>query len=180
MASGTASTVSTSARLIKAGLKAGPDTDDVVIASSGQTMSLHVRDRSPERIGAVVALPAEATMGGRDIQSPGKPGGSGRAGRGTDAGTFALELVHIANTERGPDIVFTFPWSSAKSPSGVHGTDYVDAATTGPLTGTAGNHGSMSPWTVRNTFLAWGADFKRAGPCARHRATSTWRRRCWR
>src|SRR6516162_4324514 len=31
---------------------------------------------------------------------------------------------------------------------------------TGPLTGTAGNHGSMSPWVVRNTFLAWGPDFK--------------------
>ena len=28
------------------------------------------------------------------------------------------------------------------------------------ITGTAGNHGSMSPWTVHNTFLAWGIDFK--------------------
>ena len=41
------------------------------------------------------------------------------------------------------------------------GTDYTAAAKTGPLAGTAGNHGSMSPWTVRNTFLAWGADFKK-------------------
>ena len=40
--------------LIKAGLKAGPDSDDVVIASSGQTMALHVRDRDPQRIGAIV------------------------------------------------------------------------------------------------------------------------------
>src|SRR5882757_5134551 len=40
--------------LTKAGLKLGPDSDDVVIASSGQTMSLHVRDRNPERIGAIV------------------------------------------------------------------------------------------------------------------------------
>jgi hypothetical protein len=76
-------------------------------------------------------------------------------------GTFALELVHLANDERGPDIVFTFPWSSAKSPSGVSGTDYTEAAATGPLNGVAGNHGSMSPWTVRNTFIAWGANFKR-------------------
>jgi arylsulfatase A-like enzyme len=75
-------------------------------------------------------------------------------------GTFALELVHLANDERGPDIVFTFPWSSAKSPSGLPGSDYTEATTTGPLTGSAGNHGSMSPWTVRNTFIAWGADFK--------------------
>ena len=62
-------------------------------------------------------------------------------------GTFALELVHLANDERGPDIVFTFPWSSAKSPSGVSGTDYTEASATGPLNGAAGNHGSMSPWT---------------------------------
>ena len=25
----------------------------------------------------------------------------------------------------------------------------------------ASDHGSMSPWNVRNTFLAWGVDFKR-------------------
>ena len=43
----------------------------------------------------------------------------------------------------------------------MQGIDYTDAKTTGPLAGTAGNHGSMSPWTVRNTFLAWGPDFKR-------------------
>jgi hypothetical protein len=40
--------------LIKAGLKTGPDSDDVVIASSTQTVLLHVRDRNPERIGALV------------------------------------------------------------------------------------------------------------------------------
>jgi arylsulfatase A-like enzyme len=44
----------------------------------------------------------------------------------------------------------------------VPGTDYTDTGrATGPLAGTQGNHGSMSPWTVRNTFLAWGVDFKR-------------------
>jgi arylsulfatase A-like enzyme len=80
---------------------------------------------------------------------------------GREGGTFALDLVHMNHAERGPDIVFTFPWSSARNPFGMQGTDYVVAGATGPLTGTAGNHGSMSPWTVRNTFLAWGADFKR-------------------
>ena len=52
---------------------------------------------------------------------------------------------------------------SAKNPFGVPGTDYVESkGKTGPLGGTAGNHGSMSPWTVRNTFIAWGVDLKRA------------------
>jgi predicted AlkP superfamily pyrophosphatase or phosphodiesterase len=146
--------------LIKAGLKLGPDSDDVVIASSGQTMSLHVRDHGPERIGAIVAFLQRQKWVGVLFTS-GKPGGSGVPVEGQMPGTFALELAHLANSERGPDIVFTFPWSSAKSPTSVSGSDYTEAATTGPLDGTAGNHGSMSPWTVRNTFIAWGADFKR-------------------
>jgi predicted AlkP superfamily pyrophosphatase or phosphodiesterase len=145
--------------LMKAGLKLGPDSDDVVIASSGQTMSLHVRDRSPERIGAIVGFLQRQKWVGV-LFTAGKPGGSGVPVEGRVPGTFALELVHLANDERGPDIVFTFPWSSAKSPSGLPGSDYTEATTTGPLTGSAGNHGSMSPWTVRNTFIAWGADFK--------------------
>ena len=36
--------------LVRAGLKAGPQSDDVVIASSGQAMALHVRDHDPTRI----------------------------------------------------------------------------------------------------------------------------------
>jgi arylsulfatase A-like enzyme len=151
--------VNVTGELIKAGLKAGPDSDDVVVASSGQTMSLHVRDRIPERIGAIAGFLQQQKWVGV-IFTSGKPGSSSGAD-GRVPGTFALELVHLANDERGPDIVFTFPWSSAKSPSGVSGTDYTEASATGPLNGAAGNHGSMSPWTVRNTFIAWGADFKR-------------------
>lgn len=150
--------VDVAGELIRAGLKAGLDSDDVVVASSGQTMSLHVRDRNPEQIGAIVRFLQQQKWAGVLFTS-GRPGVAGV--EGLVPGTFALELVHLANDERGPDIVFTFPWSSAKSPTGVSGSDYTEAAATGPLNGAAGNHGSMSPWTVRNTFLAWGADFKR-------------------
>jgi predicted AlkP superfamily pyrophosphatase or phosphodiesterase len=152
--------VNTVNELIKAGLKGGPDSDDVVIASSGQTMALHVRDHSPERIGAIVRFLQRQPWVGV-IFTAGRPGSAGVPVEGRMPGTFALELVHLANTERGPDIVFTFPWSSAKGPLGLPGLDYTEAAATGPLTGMAGNHGSMSPWTVRNTFFAWGVDFKR-------------------
>jgi arylsulfatase A-like enzyme len=145
--------------LMKAGLKLGPDSDDVVVASSGQTMSLHVRDRSEARIGAIVRFLQQQPWVGV-LFTAGQPDSSGTPVEGRVPGTFALELVHLANSVRGPDIVFTFPWSSARSPSGLSGSDYTEAATTGPLTGAAGNHGSMSPWTVRNTFIAWGADFK--------------------
>jgi arylsulfatase A-like enzyme len=152
--------VNVMSELMKAGLKLGPESDDVVIASSGQTMSLHVRDRNPERIAEIVRFLQRQPWVGV-VFTLGKPGGSGVPVEGRAPGTFALELVHLANAERGPDIVFTFPWSSAKSPLGLQGLEYTEAPATGPLTGTAGNHGSMSPWTVHNTFIAWGADFKR-------------------
>lgn len=145
--------------LMKAGLKAGPDSDDVVVASSGETVLLHVRDRSAERISALVRFLQRQPWVGV-LFTAGKPGGSGVPVEGRAPGTFALELVHLLNRERGPDIVFTFPWSSAKNSSGLPGLDYSEAATTGPLTGAAGNHGSMSPWVVHNTFIAWGVDFK--------------------
>jgi predicted AlkP superfamily pyrophosphatase or phosphodiesterase len=151
--------VDVTGELIRAGLKAGPDSDDVVVASSGQTMVVHVRDRNPERIEAIVKfLQRQEWIG--VIFTAGKGGGTGVPVEGRVAGTFALELVHLANAERGPDVVFTFPWSSAKGPTGMPGLDTIEANATGPLPGTAGSHGSMSPWVVRNTFLAWGADFK--------------------
>ncbi len=146
--------------LIKAGLKAGPDSDDVVIASSVQTILLHVRNRDPERIAAIVRFLQRQAWAGV-LFTAGKSGDTGVPVDGREPGTFALELVHLAQAERGPDIVLTFPWTSAKNPFGVPGTDFTDARATGPLTGTAGNHGSMSPWTVHNTFIAWGVDFKR-------------------
>src|SRR5262249_12605789 len=145
---------------IKAKLKAGPDSDDVVVASSGQTMLLHVRDRDPVRIGAIVRFLQRQEWVGV-LFTASRPGTVGEAIEGREPGTFALDLIHLEKSERAPDIAMTSPWTSAPGPFGLPGTDTPDAATTGPLAGTAGNHGSMSPWVVRNTFIAWGADFKR-------------------
>jgi predicted AlkP superfamily pyrophosphatase or phosphodiesterase len=151
--------VDVAGELIRAGLKAAPDSDEVVIASSGQTMAVHVRDRDSQWIGTIVRFLQKQAWAGV-MFTAGRSDGSGVAIEGREPGTFALELVHLAQAERGPDIVFTFPWSSVRNAFGVPGTDYTAATATGPLEGTAGNHGSMSPWTVRNTFLAWGVDFK--------------------
>src|SRR5262245_52600396 len=153
--------VNLTAELIKAGLKARADSDDVVIASSGQTLLLHVKDRDPALIHRITEfLKAQEWVG--VLFTAGKQGEAKTPVEGRAPGTFAIELIHLAHPERGPDIVVTFPWSSAPNPFGVPGTDYTETGReTGPLTGTQGNHGSMSPWTVRNTFLAWGPDFKR-------------------
>jgi arylsulfatase A-like enzyme len=152
--------VNVTAELIKAGLKAGPDSDDVVIASSGQTLLLHVRNRDAALIHRLTEFLRSQDWAGV-LFTAGRPGGNGVPIKGIEPGTFSLELIHLAHAERGPDIVLTFPWSSAANSFGVPGTDMTNAGATGPLKGSSGNHGSMSPWTVRNTFLAWGADFKR-------------------
>ena len=162
--------------LINAGLKAEANSDDVVVASSGQSILLHVKNRDPKRIEETVKfLQAQSWTGA--IFTAGKmpnsdrqntPGRSRQDNRrainaeGSVAGTFSLELIHEFNSERGPDILFTFPWTSDKNAFGVPGTDFTDTSgTTGSLTTNASGHGSMSPWNVRNTFFAWGVDFKR-------------------
>lgn len=154
--------VNVAGELIGAGLKEAPNSDDVVIASSGQAIALHVRNRDPERIGAIVRFLQRQPWGGVIFMAGKSDSDRKQPVYGREPGTFALEFVHLAHAERGPDIVFTFPWSSAKNVFGVAGIDHTAANTTGPLAGTAGDHGGMSPWTVRNTFLAWGVDFKRA------------------
>jgi arylsulfatase A-like enzyme len=157
--------VNVTAELIAAGLKAGPDSDDAVIASSGQTQLIHVKDRDRTRIHAITAfLQAKDWTG--VLFTRGQPAGEGREGAGAapidgiEPGTFSTQLIHLDHAERGPDIVLTFPWSSEKNAFGVPGADFTAARATGPLAGEAGNHGSMSPWTVHNTFIAWGVDFK--------------------
>jgi len=52
----------------------------------------------------------------------------------------------------------TFAWSSTPNAFGVPGSDLANVSRGGaPL---ASDHGSMSPWNVRNTLFAWGAGFK--------------------
>ena len=133
-----------------AGLATGAD--DIVGASSGQAVALHVKGRDRARIAKIVEwLQAQAWCG--VIFTAG----------GSVPGTFALEHAHLGGHERSPDIVFTFPWSSARNRHGVPGTDYNQIASgkTGAVTTDTANHGGIGPWTVRNTMIAWGPDFKR-------------------
>jgi arylsulfatase A-like enzyme len=152
---------------IEAGLKAAPDSDDVVVASSDQAVLLHVRDHAPERIQQVVRwLQAQEWTGVIFTRGTGRDEGRGLAAssdsQGWVDGTFSLELIHLANDARGPDILFTFPWTSATNRFGLAGTDLVHTTRApGPRSGDASSHGSMSPWSIRNTCFAWGVDFKR-------------------
>ncbi|MGH7388607.1 MAG: alkaline phosphatase family protein [Candidatus Rokuibacteriota bacterium] len=141
--------------LIDAGLKVSPDSGDVVLASSGQAVALHVEGRDAGRIGRIARFVQSRDWGGVVFtggRAPGDP-------RGAVEGTFSLELIHAANGERGPDLLFTFPWGSEPNAFGVPGTDL--ASVSGGARLYVSDHGSMSPWNVRSTFLAWGVDFKR-------------------
>ena len=127
--------------------------DDVVLASSGQAVGLHVEGHNHERITAIARFVQSREWGGVLFSASRAPGDH----LGVIDGTFSLELIHVAN-ERAPDLLVTFPWTSGMSALGVRGTDL--ASVSGGAKLYASDHGSMSPWNVRNTFLACGPSFK--------------------
>ncbi len=133
--------------LVAAKLKAGPDSTDVVLASSGQAVALHVEGRDADRVARLARFVQAQDWGGVVFAA------------GPVEGAFPLDLINLANAERGPDLLFTFPWTSRRNAFGVPGTDLVCVSAGGAPY--ASDHGSMSPWNVRNTFLAWGAGVKR-------------------
>jgi arylsulfatase A-like enzyme len=140
--------------LVAGGVKAALDSPDVILASSGQAVALHVKDHDAGRIAEIARLAQSHDWGGVLFAAA---RGAGDA-RGTFDGTFALDFIHLGHAERAPDLLLTFPWTSDANAFDVPGSDL--ACTSGGATLYASDHGSMSPWNVRNTCLAWGADFK--------------------
>jgi arylsulfatase A-like enzyme len=132
--------------LVEAKLKAAPDSTDVILASSGQAVALHVEGQDAERIARLARFIQSQDWGGVVFAA------------GAVEGAFPFELINLANRDRGPDLLFTFPWTSRRSAFGVPGTDLANVSAGGALY--ASDHGSMSPWNVRSTFLAWGAGVK--------------------
>jgi arylsulfatase A-like enzyme len=157
--------------LVQAGLKKDADSDDVVLASNGQSVLVHVKRRDAQRIRKIVRFLQTQDWVDVIFTDNQMPTASGRRvsirklvdEQGWVSGTFSLQLIKQTNFDRGPDILFTLPWSSATNASGVAGKHYVDGSgNTGPLTGAASGHGGLSPWLVRNTLILWGPDFKRS------------------
>jgi len=133
--------------LVLAKLKAAPDSTDVILASSGQAVALHVDGHDAERIARLARFIQAQDWGGVIFAA------------GSVEGAFPLELIHVANRECSPDLLFTFPWTSRRNAFGVSGTDLANVSAGGAPY--MSDHGSMSPWNVRNTFLAWGAGVKK-------------------
>ena len=137
------------------GSRPAPDSADVVLASSGQAVALHVAGRDRERIARIARFVQSRDWGGV-LFTAGREAGDPR---GAVDGTFSLDVIHVANADRGPDLLVTFPWTSEANAFGVPGTDL--ACVSGGATLFASDHGGMSPWNVRNTLVAWGVDFKK-------------------
>jgi predicted AlkP superfamily pyrophosphatase or phosphodiesterase len=133
--------------LVLAKLKAAADSTDVILASSGQAVALHVDGHDAERIARIARFIQSQDWGGVIFAA------------GSVEGAFPLELIHVANRERSLDLLFTFPWTSRRNAFGVSGTDLANVSAGGAPY--VSDHGSMSPWNVRNTFLAWGAGVKK-------------------
>src|SRR5215470_11680576 len=94
--------INVTAELIKAGLKAGPDSDDVVLASSGQTQLIHVKDRDRARIHKITDfLKAQDWTGVLFTAGRADPGIAPI--EGIEPGTFSTQLVHLDHPELGPD-----------------------------------------------------------------------------
>jgi predicted AlkP superfamily pyrophosphatase or phosphodiesterase len=140
--------------LVDGGLKAAPGSADVVLASSGQAIALYVAGHDAGRIARLARFVQSQDWGGVVFTAGRGPGDA----HGVVEGTFSLELIHAAERERGPDLIVTFPWGSEPNAFGVPGSDRAHVGAGGTLY--VSDHGSMSPWNVRNTLFAWGAGFK--------------------
>ena len=68
--------------LIEAGLKAAPDSSDVVLASSGQAVGLHVAGHDPGRIARLARFVQSRDWGGVVFTAGRGPGDPARRGRG--------------------------------------------------------------------------------------------------
>jgi len=141
--------------LISYGLKAGSESEDAIIADNGQMALIHVKDRNPEKVKDIVEYLQKQAWTDLIFTAPKD------TDQGIIKGTFSLDLIHMWNEQYGPDIVLTFPWSSAKNDYGYPGQDYEIGDFQGEIKGAKSSHGSLSPYTIRNVMFAFGPDFKK-------------------
>ncbi|MCC7008489.1 MAG: alkaline phosphatase family protein [Acidobacteria bacterium] len=141
--------------LVAAGLKADRTSTDVIVASQSESLLVHVAGHDRARIAAIVGWLQRAPWADVIFTA------GGRNGEGGVPGTFSFDVLQIAHPTRAPDVIVSLPWSDAPNAFGVPGSHTIASAATGPVAGGASGHGGLSPWVVRNTFIAAGPDFKR-------------------
>lgn len=128
--------------LQKHGLKAGPDSDEVIVVEG----SLYVKDHDKTRIEAIVRVLQTTPWVGAIFTRASEPGSP----VGSVAGTLSLAAA-LGDHPRAGDILVSANWSHEANAHGFRGTT--------ALTGVAG-HGTSSPHDIHAVLIASGPDFK--------------------
>jgi hypothetical protein len=151
------------AALVAAGLKEGPQSEDVVSTGQwGGAITFH--PRAVGRAPAVVRWLQEQPWVGTVLARDGGPA----AGL---PGTLPLSLAWNGLVgPRAPDLRFGGAWSDAPEGTGIPGSIAGGPAGTAQggqpgdsrrAGGPVATHGSASPYDLRNSLFAWGPRFKR-------------------
>ncbi len=131
--------------LVEQGLKAGHESDDVVVAEG----ALYVKNHDPVHIQRLVtALQAQPWVGAIFTKAA-QPGDL----KGSVPGTLSFESIHWNHAERSADILVDEAWNDDKNSAGYAGTSFSR--------GIAG-HGSISPYEVHIALIASGPGFKKS------------------
>ncbi len=130
--------------LIAKGLKAGNESEDVVVAGG----ALYVKDHDETKIESIVsALQKEVWIGALFTRAK-QP----NASLGIADGTLSFETIHWNHSERTADILVDMNWDDRKNERGFNGTSYAR--------GVAG-HGTSSPYEIHIPLICAGPSFKR-------------------
>ena len=139
-------TVDVAQELVKARLKAAPDSHDVLTTGVGGSVLIYVRRSGPRRVKAIAEfLMAQPWCGLLFTPSP-----------DTVPGSLPMSLLHAQNP-RSPDILFSFAWGSSRNSYGLGGGVFCAR---GKISVGAGIHGSTSPHEIHNVLVATGPHFK--------------------
>ena len=144
---------------------AGLQADEITALNDGPTSSFYLHPHEAKDFETKLKALTDVLAKWQDVQllftrsMPGKAC-QANAVKGSVAGTFALEKVHLC-TQDGPDLVVSMRPTSGKNAFGEPGSVPVLQDTDGPNE-SAATHGGLNPWMEHIPLLCVGPDFKRA------------------
>jgi arylsulfatase A-like enzyme len=133
--------VDVAAELVRAGIKAAPDSSDVVVCADGGAALLYAEDAvNLERLAAfLLTQPWTGAVFARDGV----------------AGSLPLSLVGC-DGPNAPSVLAAMAWQDRANQHGIRGLSWGQ----GGIAVGAGDHGGLSPFEMRNTLIAAGPAFR--------------------
>jgi predicted AlkP superfamily pyrophosphatase or phosphodiesterase len=140
-------TVDVAAKLIEARLKDSTESTDVLLTGKGGCVLIYVQDHNQVKVKAITEfLTKQSWCGPLFTTSSTNP----------ILYTFPLHLI-LNQNPRSPDILMSFAWESLPNLSGITGGGVFAQ---GNVSVGGGNHGSISPYEIKNLLVATGPHFK--------------------